>query len=160
MKLQQTLVAAATGATLCLTSATANALNLGEVWAADQRNGILHVWKQSDLNKSWKNAQQNTVDLIARSNLNGDTLLPNGVSPGAMHINGFSNHTGLDPDSRAVFAYLNGQMQIWKTNGGTLNPTLVETIDVSTQTSRFCREQPAHVRREPAKHADRLCFHR
>ena len=133
MKLQQTLVAAATGATLCLASATANAINLGEVWAADQRNGILHIWKQSDLN-SWKrNPRQKTVDLIAATNINGDTLLPNGVSPGAMHISGFSNHSGLDPDSRAIFGYLNGQMQIWKTNGGTLNPELVETIDVSTQ---------------------------
>jgi hypothetical protein len=132
MKLQKTLVAAATGTTLCLAAATANATNLGEVWAADQRNGILHIWKQSDLNGSKKNPKQNTIDLIAATNNNGETLLGNGVSPGAMHISGFSNHAGLDPDSRAVFGYLNGQMQIWKTNGGTLNPTLLETIDVST----------------------------
>ena len=133
MKLKQTLVAAATGASLCLAAGTASALNLGEVWAADQRNGILHIWKQSDLNSGWKkNPRQNTIDLIAATNINGDTLLPSGVSPGANHIIGFSNHPGLDSDSRAIFGYLNGQMQIWKTNGGTLNPTLLETIDVST----------------------------
>jgi len=132
MKLQKTLVAAATGTTLCLAAATANATNLGEVWAADQRNGILHIWKQSDLNGSKTDPQQNTIDLIAATNVNGETLLANGVSPGANHIIGFSNHAGLDPDSRAIMGYLNGQMQIWKTNGGTLNPTLLETIDVST----------------------------
>ncbi|MGB5397867.1 MAG: hypothetical protein WBN96_12020, partial [Gammaproteobacteria bacterium] len=103
------------------------------MWVADQRNGILHIFKQSDLNNGWKDAQQTTIDLIAATNNNGETLLPSGVSPGGMHISGFTNHSGLDPDSRAIMGYLNGQMQIWKTNGGTLNPELVETIDVSTQ---------------------------
>ncbi len=126
MKLKQTLVAAATGATLCIATATTSATNLGEVWSADQANGILHIFKQSELNDPGTDAMQQKVDLGAATTAKGQSL-----NNTKMHISGFTNHSGLSSKSRAVLAYLGGQMQIWKTNGGPAAPELISTHDVS-----------------------------
>ncbi len=127
MNLNRTMLAAATGATLCLTATTSSAINLGEVWSADQANGILHIFKQSDLNNPGVDADQQKIDLGAATTANGDTLINT-----KMHISGFTAHSGLSSKSRAVLGYLGGQMQIWKTNGGPAAPTLVDTFEASS----------------------------
>lgn len=123
MKLKKSLVAMATGLGLSLTAATAGAINLGEVWVGDQQDGKLYIFDQADLNNPFVDAQETTIDL---------TTVPGGVNSTRLHLVGFTNHNGLDPDSRAILAYLNGWAEIWKTNGGTHAPELVTKLEVST----------------------------
>lgn len=139
MKLKTKLTALAVVAGI-FTAGAANATDLGEVWSADQANGILHIFKQSELNDPGTDAMQQTVDLGAATTAKGQSL-----NNTKMHISGFTNHSGLSSKSRAVLAYLGGQMQIWKTNGGPAEPELIDTFDVSTVASGSESKDSLHM---------------
>ena len=112
MKLKTTLTAVAAAVGLSMAGSASAFLSLGEVWVGDQQDGKLYLFKQSELNDPSVDAQQVEVDLT-----NGGTTTPR------MHLIGFSNHNGLDPDSRAQLAFLTGVADIYFTNGGTLAPS-------------------------------------
>ncbi len=122
MKFNKSLVATATTAALGMVAGNAQALNFGEFWAVDQIGGVAHIFDQSELNDPTFDAQETKVDLVSPGNHNSVR----------MHILGFSNHAGLDPSSRTVMTYLDGWMEIWKTNGGTGAPTEVAELQAST----------------------------
>lgn len=133
MLLKQKLLATAAGATVCLAAANASAqgLNLGEVWVGDQFNGLVYIADQGDLNNPFLTGQAATdrVTTLDLQNLpDADGVLRH--SSTRMHIIGFSNHAGLDDRSRAVFGFLDGWMEIWKTNGGTHAPEKVVSLQV------------------------------
>ena len=118
MKKKLTAIAAALG---LATAGTASAFSLGEVWVGDQQDGKIYIFDQSELNDPSFDAVEETIDLTTFG----------GVESTRMHLIGFSNHSGLDPNSRGMLAYLVGAMDIVKTNGGTHAPTLVTKLDVS-----------------------------
>ncbi|MFV9615528.1 MAG: hypothetical protein ACNYZG_06200, partial [Gammaproteobacteria bacterium] len=101
---------------------SANAINLGEYWAVDQIGGVAHIFNQADLNDPTIDAVESKVDLAA----------PGAHNSVRMHILGFSNHAGIDPSSRTIMTYLDGWMEIWKSNGGTGAPEEVAELQAST----------------------------
>jgi len=119
MNINRTL--AALLATIISFSVTgAYAENLGEVWVGDQFNGLLYIADQDELNNPYIDATVDVIDLTAQG----------GHASKRMHIIGFSNHSGLDPDSRAVLSYLDGFAEVWQTNGGTHAPTKIADLQV------------------------------
>ena len=103
------------------TSGVANAVSFGEVWVGDQQDGKLYIFDQSELNNAGFDAQEDTIQLSTAG----------GTNSTRMHLIGFTNHTGLDPASHAILSYLQGQAEVWRTNGGTHAPTLEAVLDVS-----------------------------
>lgn len=132
MKIIRNIVATAIAASLGLAGTTANAINLGEVWTGDQENGFIYIHNQSELNDPSSVASEVRVDLNAAANncANPGDSIHGSRCADRMHIIGFSNHAGLDPDSRAVFGYLDGVAEIWASNGGTRNPTKITELQV------------------------------
>ena len=124
MKLQKTLLASS----LAVVSTGANAINLGEFWATDQIGGVTYIYKQSELNDPTVVANPQLVDLTNLPDADGVQR----HSSVRMHISGFSNHAGIDPRSRAIQTYLDGWMEIWKTNGGAAAPTKIASLEAST----------------------------
>jgi hypothetical protein len=120
MKFNKSLVATATTAALGMVAGNAQAFNFGEVWATDQENGRLHIFKQSELNDPTRSANPSIVDLVQAG------------SPANNHIIGFSNHAGLDPSSRAILTFLGGTFEVWRTNGGTGAPSKIASLEAST----------------------------
>ena len=118
MKFQKTILATALG----VVATSANATNLGEYWAVDQIGGVAHIFNQADLNDPTIDAVESKVDLAT----------PGDHNSVRMHILGFSNHAGIDPASRTIMTYLDGWMEIWKSNGGTGKPTEVAELQAST----------------------------
>lgn len=118
MKFQKTILATAIG----VVATSANAINLGEYWAVDQIGGVAHIFDQADLNDPTVDAVESKVDLVS----------PGDHNSVRMHILGFSNHAGIDPASRTIMTYLDGWMEIWKSNGGTGAPTEVAELEAST----------------------------
>ena len=122
MKNQLTAIAA--GVALAASATVASAFSLGEVWVGDQQDGKIYIFDQAELNDASFDAQEDIVDLTTLG----------GANSTRMHLIAFSNHKGLDPNSRGFLAYLIGKMDIVKTNGGTHVPTRVSAdggIDVS-----------------------------
>lgn len=128
MKFNKTILASATCAAMGVAAGNAHALNFGEFWAADQVNGKMHIFDQSDLNDPTVDAIQTVYDY---QNQIGSSDGGTHSSP-KLHILGFSNHAGLDPRSRTVVAYLDGWGEMWKTNAGTHAPTKVADLEAST----------------------------
>ncbi len=124
MKLNKTLLASS----LAAVSTGANAINLGEFWATDQIGGVTYIYKQSELNDPTIVSNPQLVDLTNLADADGVQR----HSSVRMHISGFSNHAGIDPRSRAIQTYLDGWMEIWKTNGGAAAPTKIVSLEAST----------------------------
>lgn len=121
------LSAVATAVGLAATG-SASATNLGEFWAADQIGGVMHIFDQADLNDPSIDAQEAKVTLTGNvGSADGGTH-----SSVRMHILGFSNHAGLDPNSRTIMSYLDGFGEVWATNGGTGAPTKIADLEAST----------------------------
>ena len=110
------LTAIAAGVSFALISGSASALSLGSVWTMDQVNATLYVYDQAELNTDPGAATPTVVALDA-----GD----GGTS--RAHIASFSNHSGLDPDSRATLAYLGGQLQTMRSDDQTVVNTQLGT---------------------------------
>ena len=118
------LTALAAGLGLCATAGTATALSFGEVWMVDQNNADLYIYSQGSLNNPWiDSTPMGVTDLISPDVAGG--------ASGKAHLVAFNNKNPFASTSRAMLAYLSGEMQIFRTNAGTGKPTLVETIDVS-----------------------------
>jgi hypothetical protein len=133
MKSQFTAIAA--GVTLAVAASSASAFSLGEVWVGDQQDGKIYIFDQSELNDASFDAVEDRIDLTTLG----------GANSNRMHLIGFTNHSGLDPNSRAHLAYLGGQMDILKTNGGTHAPTLVDTLQISSSSLHMCGGNPANT---------------
>ena len=122
MNYKKSLVASATTAALSMVAGNAQAINFGEFWATDQVNGRLHIFDQAELNDPTVSATPAVIDLLSQG----------GHSNPKNHIIGFSNHAGLDPASRSILTYLDGWLEIWRSNGGTGAPTKVADLEAST----------------------------
>lgn len=111
MNFNKTTIASATTAALSMMAAgNAQALNFGEFWAADQINGLMHIWQQDALNAPGPAAKE----VVHFQNRTGSA--DGGMHTSArLHILGFSNASGLDPSSRVVATYLDGWAEIWNT---------------------------------------------
>jgi hypothetical protein len=124
MKLKKKLTAVAAGLGLVATAGTAGAFSLGEVWLVDQNNADLYIYAQGSLNNPWVDSEpMGTLSLISQDVAGG--------ASGKAHLVAFNNKDAFASTSRAMLAYLSGEMQIFRTNAGTGAPTLVATIDVS-----------------------------
>ena len=133
MKNQLTAIAA--GVALAASATVASAFSLGEVWVGDQQDGKIYIFDQAELNDASFDAQEDTIDLTTLG----------GANSTRMHLIAFTNNSGLDPDSRAYLAYLGGQLDILKTNGGTHAPTLVDTLQVSSSSLHMCGGNPTNT---------------
>jgi len=123
MKLKK-LTALIAGMGLTVASGITSAGSAGEVWMVDQNNADLYIYAQGSLNNPFIDSEPlGTMSLI-----NPDVA---GGASGKAHLVAFNNKNPFQRTSRAMLAYLTGEMHIFKTNAGTGAPTLVETIDVS-----------------------------
>ncbi len=125
MRIKSTLTALATGMGLMAAAGAANAFHpAGEVWMVDQQNAELYIYGQGSLDNPFIDSEP-----MGRMSLISPDVA--GGASGKAHLIAFNNVNPFDRDSRAILAYLSGEIQIFKTNAGTGSPTLVETIDVS-----------------------------
>ena len=118
------LTALAAGLGLIAAAGTANATSAGEVWMVDQHNAELYIYSQGSLNNPFIDSEP-----MGRLSLISDDVA--GGASGKAHLVAFNNKNPFKRTSRAMLAYLSGEMQIFKTKAGTGAPKLVETIDVS-----------------------------
>ena len=118
------LTALAAGLGMIATAGMTHAFSAGEVWMIDQNNADLYIYSQGSLNNPWVDSEpMGITDLISPDVAGG--------ASGKAHLVAFNNKSPFSSRSRAMLAYLTGEMQIFRTNAGTGAPTLVETIDVS-----------------------------
>ncbi|MBL4711265.1 MAG: hypothetical protein JKX75_01980 [Gammaproteobacteria bacterium] len=129
------ITAIAAGVALAASVSTAYAFSFGEVWVGDQQDGKLYIFDQAELNDPSFDAVEDIIDLTTLG----------GANSTRMHLIGFTNHSGLNPNSRAHLAYLGGQMDILKTNGGTHAPTLVDSLQVSSSSLHMCGGNPQNT---------------
>lgn len=136
MRTKLTALTACLSLSLMAATGSANAKNWGEVWVGDQAEGEILIYKQSKLNRKRANAVPKTIHAHRKNK---------GTVNNKMHLIGFNNHPGLSPHSRAVVAYLGGDVQIYKTNAGSgKKPKLVfqDFAPTSAESLHMCGGSP------------------
>jgi hypothetical protein len=139
MKLTK-LTALVAGMGLAAIAGTASAGSLGEVWVTDQKDGTMYIYDQAELNSDPANANPDKVDLVKASK-----KAKQPVFDGRNHLIGFNNKKGLDPESRAVLAYLHGEIQIWPTQYNNINklkPIFTDQAPTTENSLHMCGPNP------------------